>query len=64
MVSGAVAKGSQSAAFSLVVEQTVRKCVSELLMVNAVGKRMIDVPVFTVPVAKFIKQEVERKPFE
>lgn len=60
VVSGALAKAFRSAAFYCTVEEAVQKCGSEPPSMDAVVARFIDVPSFTVAVAKFIGHEDEK----
>lgn len=56
----AMAEASKSASFQMVVEPLVQKRVVEPHIVDSVVTRMIDAPALTVPVAKFVKHEVEK----
>lgn len=60
-VKRALAKDFESAAFYSAVEQAVQRCVPEPLSVDTVATGMVDAPSFTVPVAKLVKHEVEKK---
>lgn len=42
------------------VEQAIHRCVAKPHIVDAVAMRSIDAPAFIVPVARFIKQMVEK----
>lgn len=64
VVNRALAKAFQSAAFQTAVEQAVHKCVTKPQIVDAVATRTIFAHIFTVPVAKCFKQEIEKRSLE
>lgn len=47
----------QSFAFQTAVKLTVHKCLAEPYVINGVATRTIDLPAFTVLVAKLVKSE-------
>lgn len=59
-----LANALQSIAFYSAVEETDHKCVREHPSVDPVVTNLVDAPSFTVPVAKFVKQEVDKKPLK
>lgn len=59
-----MAKAFKSAPLHTIAQQAVRKCLSKLQKVGAVAAQMINAPVFAVPVALFIRKEVENSSLE
>lgn len=62
--SQSVAKAFQISAFQTAVGRTVRKSLAEPRVGNDMATRRIDLPAFTVPVVKFVKNEVEKQSLE
>lgn len=60
-VNRAWTKVLQSRVFCTALEQTVLKCESEFQMIDAAGKQMINALNYALPVAKFIKHEVQKR---
>lgn len=58
------AKVSQSSAFQIAVERAVRDFLAEPSVANYLESRTIDLPGFMVPVAKFIKDDFEKRVIE
>lgn len=59
-VNRSVAKAFQTIAVHINVEIGVHKCLYEPHVINDVTTRTIDEPEFTVPAAKYVKNEVEK----
>lgn len=55
-----VAKVFESPAFQIAVKRAFQKRLTEPHVVNDVVTRTIEFPAFTVPVAKFVRNEVEK----
>lgn len=60
VVSKAVDKDFQHAAFYMTVEQVIHKCVSEPQIIGSVATLLTNALAFTVAVAKLIKHKVEK----
>lgn len=60
VVNRALAEGFRNAPFCSAVQQAVHKCLAGPQSTDAVPTRMIDAPVPAVPVARFIRTEVEK----
>lgn len=46
------------------MDQAIHKCVTEPIIVDAVLPRTMDAPFFSVPMARFITQDIEKVPVE
>lgn len=64
VVSRSVLKAFQLTAFQIAVERAIRNFSAESPVLSDVVSRTIDALAFTVPVAKFVKNEVEKSPLE
>lgn len=62
-VNRALARGFRSATFYAVVEEVVHECVPKPRMIDAVARKRVNSPFFTVPVAKLVKHEVQNNFF-
>lgn len=60
VVSRALANGFQSATLYSAAEEAVQKCAPEPPCLEAVAAKFADALSFTLPVAKFVKDEVEK----
>lgn len=60
VVSWSVGKAFQSSEIETAEERAVQKCLAEPYVVNGVVNRSIDAPALTVPVAKLVKNDVEK----
>lgn len=56
-----VAKGFQFSIWHTAVELAVKKCVAERHIADDLATRTIDLPAFIVPVAKFVKNKIEKR---
>lgn len=64
VVSRSVAKTFQSSVFPRAVQREVRRFLAEPHFTNDMATRIIDLQVFTNPVTKFDKDEIDRCSFE
>lgn len=60
VVNKSVAKGIQSAAFDLAVQEDGQRYIAKPYSVDGVVKRMIYTPALTITVAKFSKQKIKK----
>lgn len=60
VVNRSVTKAFQSSAFHTTVKRAQHKCLAEPHLVNEVATRAINLPAFTIPLAKFVKNDVEK----
>lgn len=64
VLSRSVTKTSQSSTFETDIEKAVKKNLTEPRVMNNVAIHVFDTPAITVPVAKFVKNEVEQHSLE